>query len=354
VSAETTEYARGRGFIWLEGRYLKEGRVLFQPWIEAIRAFLGTAPPAMLEKVLMPYGAELAKLVPEVAERLGHSPSLSSIGPDEDRARLFDALVGFFTGIAQEQPLVIFVDDIQWATSLDILHHLSRHVASERLMLLGAYRDAELKEKPSLPKTIFAMNRERLFHSLPLNRLGESEVAQMVTQTLGEAASNTVAEIVSQKTEGNPFFVEELVRYLTESGGITKGEKGWEVKDPALVQLPDSVKAVVEERLEQLGKETGGVLTWASVAGREFTLSLLAEVTGLAEDNLLDVLDKAVAARVLTPPSFSGARGLHLCGPAGPGCALRGDRSGAAPALPSKSGPSNGEGSWPPPRGALR
>jgi len=91
------------------------------------------------------------------------------------------------------------------------------------------------------------------------------------------------------------------VRYLTESGGITRGEKGWEVKDPALVQLPDSVKAVVEERLEQLEEGTAGVLTWASVAGREFTLALLEEVTGLEEDKLLDIVDKAVAARVLTP-----------------------------------------------------
>jgi len=168
-------------------------------------------------------------------------------------------------------------------------------------MILGAYRNGELKEKPSLSKALLAMNRERLFHTLPLKRLGEGEVAQMVTQTLGEAVSATLAVTVSQKTEGNPFFVEELVRYLTESGGITKGEKGWEVKDPALVQLPESVKAVVEERLEQLEEETAGVLTWASVAGREFTLALLEEVTGLEEDKLLDIVDKAVAAGVLTP-----------------------------------------------------
>jgi len=301
LAGELRPYARGRGFPWLEGRYLKEGRILFQPWIEAVRAFLRTAPPAMQEKVLMPYSAELAKLVPEVAERLERMPSSTPIGSEEDIARLFEALVGFFAGIAREQPLVVFVDDIQWATSLDTLHYLSRHVASERLMLLGAYRDGELKEKPSLSKALLAMNRERLFHTLPLKRLGEGEVTQMVTQTLGEAASTTLALTVSQKTEGNPFFVEELVRYLTESGGITKGEKGWEVKDPALVQLPDSVKAVVEERLEQLEEGTAGVLTWASVAGREFTLALLEEVTGLEEDKLLDIVDKAVAARVLTP-----------------------------------------------------
>ena len=147
LAGEVRPYARGRGYIWLEGRYLKEGGVLFQPWIEAIRDFLRTALPAMQEKVLMPYGAELAKLVPEVAERLERMPSNTPIGHEGDVARLLEALVGFFTGIAREQPLVVFVDDIQWATSLNSLHYLSRHVASERLMLLGAYRDGELKDQ---------------------------------------------------------------------------------------------------------------------------------------------------------------------------------------------------------------
>ena len=100
---EVRSYARSQGFLWLEGHYLNEGNMPYQAWVEAVRGFLRSAPPEMVEKVLLPYGAELARLVPEVAERLGQVPSLASIGPEEERLRLFEALAGFFCAIAREQ-----------------------------------------------------------------------------------------------------------------------------------------------------------------------------------------------------------------------------------------------------------
>jgi DNA-binding CsgD family transcriptional regulator len=301
LAREVRLYAQEREFLWLEGRYLRDENILFQPWVEAIRTFLATASPNMMEKSLLPHGAVLARLVPEVAEPLGKGLPLPSIGPEEERLRLFEALAGFFTGIAREQPLVLFLDDLQWAPSIDALHHLARRVPAERLLVLGAYREAELMEKPALARTFLAMNRERLFHSLPLKRLGQDEVAQIVAQALGEQTAPPVVELVYQKTEGNPFFVEEMVRYLTEGGTIILGDKGWEVRDSALVQLPYSVKAVVGERLERLGEEALGALAWASVVGQEFSLPLLQEITGIEEEKLLEVVDQAVAARVLLP-----------------------------------------------------
>ena len=300
LAAEVRPYARGRGFLWLEGRYVKEGNFPFQAWVEAVRSYLRIAKPATLTNVLLPHGAELARLVPEVAERLGWMPSPPAIGPQEERTRLYAALAGFFNGIAREQPLVLFLDDLQWALDIDTLHHLARTTATERLLVIGAYGDTELEEKPALSRTVLAMNRQRLFHPLPLKRLGSSEVARMVSQTLGAQVSVMLGEMVYQKTEGNPFFVEEVLRSLTESGAITLGEKGWEVRRTALVELPRSVKAVVGERLERLDDETRGVLGWASVVGREFSLSLLKAITGLEEEKLLDIVDNAVAARVLT------------------------------------------------------
>jgi predicted ATPase len=298
---EARSYARGRGFLWLEGHYIKDGNTPFQPWVEAVRGFLRAASPAMLVKVLVPHGAELARLVPEVAERLGQVLSPPPIGPEEERLRLYNALAGFFAAISREQPLALFLDDLQWAPSVDALHHLTRNLASDRLLVVGAYRDVELKEQPALARTVLAMNRERLFHTLPLKRLEEPQVAHMIAHTLGEGLSSRVAGMVYQKTEGNPFFVEEVARYLTESGAVTLGAQGWELKETVLMQLPDSVKAVVGERLERLGAEAQGVLTWAAVAGREFTLPLLQEVTGLEEEKLLEVVDQAEAARVLVP-----------------------------------------------------
>ena len=301
LASEVRPYARGRGFLWLEGHYPREGSTPFQPWVEAIRAFLRGASPSLLMKVLLPYGGELARLVPEVAERLGRVPAPPSIGPEEERLRLYEALAGFFTAIAREHPLVLFLDDLQWSSSIDALHHLARGAAPERLLLLATYRDIELEEKAALSETMQALNRERLFHALPLKRLGPGEVARLVTQTLGEAASAKLGELVYQKTEGNPYFVEEVVRYVTESGAITLGETGWDVKDTSLLQLPRSVKAVVGKRLEQFEEEARSILAWASVVGREFSLPLLEAITGVEEEKLLEAVDKAVAARVLTP-----------------------------------------------------
>jgi hypothetical protein len=182
LASEVRSYARGRGFLWLEGRYSREGSTPFQPWVEAVRSFLRAAPPAMLVKALLPHGGELARLVPEVAERLGHVPPAPSIGPEEERLRLYEALAGFFTTISREQPLALFLDDLQWAPSVDALHHLARNLASERLLVVGAYRDIELKENPLLARGILAMNRERLFETLALKRLGQAEVEQMVSR----------------------------------------------------------------------------------------------------------------------------------------------------------------------------
>jgi predicted ATPase len=147
----------------------------------------------------------LAKLAPEVAERLKAAPSLPALGPEEERLRLFEALAGFFMGIAREQPLVLFLDDLQWASSIEALPGLARGVATERLLVLGTYRDAEFDEKPALARTLLGLNRERLFHCLPLERLERIEVARMVSQTLGEEPSTKLAETVFEKTEGNPF-----------------------------------------------------------------------------------------------------------------------------------------------------
>ncbi len=301
LASEARSYASSRGFFWLEGRYANEGNMPYQAWVEAVRGFLRSAPPELLEKVPLPYGAELARLVPEVAERLGQMPSLPSIGPEEERLRLLEAQTGFFCAIAGEQPLVLFLDDLQWAPSIETLHHLARNLAGDRLLVLGAYRDVELMEKAALTRTLLAMNRERLFQSVALKRLQEADVTQMVGQILTGEPSGRLAQVVYEKTEGNPFFVEEVTRYLAESGSVTLEGTEWELRETAVMELPISVKAVVGEKLERLGEESYGVLTWAAVAGQEFTLLLLQKAAGLEEEELLEVIDGAESARVLVP-----------------------------------------------------
>ncbi|MBI3966869.1 MAG: protein kinase, partial [Chloroflexi bacterium] len=301
LALEVRAHARSLGCLWLEGRYPKEIRIPGQGWVEAIRGLLRTAAPATISRVVRDQCAPLLKFVPELADWIGPLPPPPPVSPEEERARLVEAFAGLFLAISREQPLVLFGDDLQWATSLDLLPALARRVESERLLLIAAYRDAELKEQPGLAKTLLTTQRERTVHNVTLRRLNEDEVAQLVAATLGEAASDKLARAVYQKTEGNPFFVGELVRYLTESGAVTLGDHGWEVPDAGLLQLPDSIKAVVGERLERLGDEAKRALTWAAVVGREFALAVLEDVADLDEDVLLEAMDRAVAARVLAP-----------------------------------------------------
>ena len=304
LAGEIRSYARGRGCQWLEGRFEKEGSIPLQPYVEAVRAYLRTAPAGSITNLVGPYATELASAIPDIATALAPTPPVSDLvedDPETARQRHLEAMCHLFVGIAGQAPLVLFLDDFQWAPSMDVLRALAQQAPGQPMLIIGAYRDSELRDKPTLSRTVLAMNRDRLFQAIPLSRLNRGEAGHMIAQALGQAATEELANQVYQRTEGNPFFLEELVRYLVESGALTLAEQGWDLRDTSELQMPDSVKVVVEERLEHLQEATRRALAMASLIGQEFALSLLQEVTGVEEDDLVDIVDQAVEARVLVP-----------------------------------------------------
>ena len=304
LAAELRAYARGRGCQWLEGRYDKDASIANQPFVEALRMYLRAAPQGALTTLVGPYATELSRVFPDVAAALGTQPQAPDVAEDDPQAarqRQQEAVAHLFTSIAKQQPLVLFLDDLQWAPSIDTVHIIARETASEPLLVVGAYRETELEERQNPARTVLAMNRERLFQPLSLGRLGHDDVAQMVSQALGQATTQKLTDLVYDRTEGNPFFVEELVRHLVESDALTMGDEGWDVRETPSLQMPRSVKVVVEERLERLSEETRRVLAMASVIGGEFALDLLHRVTETEEEALLDAVEEALTARVVVP-----------------------------------------------------
>jgi len=164
---------------------------------------------------------------------------------------------------------------------------------------MGAYRDLELKEKEALSRCLLNMNRERLFQALPLRRLEASEVGVMVRQTFGDKVPSELAKLVYEKSGGNPFFVEEILRSLAEEWMVQPGEKGWIVPDVSRIRIPDTVKAVVTQRLQRLDETCRRTLSLAAVVGREFDFQVLREITGLEEDQLVDHLDECLMNRLI-------------------------------------------------------
>jgi class 3 adenylate cyclase len=265
--------------------------------VQAIRAYVhGRNPKALLSE--MGSGAsEIAQVVSDVRERLPDLPPPPVLDPEQARFRLFDSITTFLKNAARNQPLVLVLDDLHWADkpSLLLLQFLASELRGARLLVVGTYRDVELRRQHPLSQTLGELAREQLSQRIVLRGLAREDVARFIEITAGLTPPQALVEAVYKETEGNPFFVNEVVRLLVTDGRLEHPEqvKSWSVS------IPQSVREVVGRRLDHLSGECNRVLTIASVIGREFELDALVGVSNLTEDRLIEVLDEAVAARVV-------------------------------------------------------
>ena len=295
LAREIRHLAEQRGCQWLEGKYERSEQP-YRAWASVVRAYLPRRKTTSLSSLAGPYAAQLAKIVPELAGGLASTAASVSGDPESERFFLFEGITQFLIRASEEDPLVLFLDDLQWASSIDLLHHLSQKIGNQRILVLGAYRDDELKQTPPLQRTLLAMNRQRLFHPLPVEALKQTEVAQLVSQRVNGATDAQLVGLIYNKTEGNPFFAEELLRLLQERKAIDRTEAGWRLKDLESVEIPESVKAVITEHLERLGEDAVELLQIASVIGRQFPLRLLRELVDKKEEAVVKVLDRCETA----------------------------------------------------------
>ncbi len=244
-----------------------------------------------------PGAADIADVVSEVKERLPGLPAPPQLEPEQARFRLFDSITTFLRNASTRKPHVLVLDDLHWADkpSLLLLQFMARELRGSRLLVLGTYRDVELRRAHPLSQTLAELSREGLSHRILLRGLTERDVERFIEITAGVKAPSALVEAVYRETEGNPFFVNEVVRLLVADGRLEKPEEvtSWSVT------IPQGVREVVGRRLDHLSEERNRVLTMGSVIGREFGLKTLAKVADVSEDSLLEKLEEAVAARVL-------------------------------------------------------
>ncbi|MEE8370341.1 MAG: adenylate/guanylate cyclase domain-containing protein, partial [Dehalococcoidia bacterium] len=224
-------------------------------------------------------------------------PEPPALEPEQARFRLFDSITTFLKNASKSQPIVLVLDDLHWADkpSLLLLQFLARELRGARIMVLATYRDVELRRQHPLSQTLGELAREGLSQRILLRGLSERDVARFIELTAGISPPQALVEAVYRETEGNPFFVNEVVRLLVADGRLERPEevKSWSVT------IPQGVREVVGRRLDHLSEECNRVLTIASVVGREFGLDALERVSDVSGDRLLEVLEEAVAARVV-------------------------------------------------------
>jgi tetratricopeptide (TPR) repeat protein len=299
LARELGAYAGSRGVRVLHGRcsalFRMNGVPPYALWNEVIKDYLEASSPEQLYMAVGPYSAEVAKLVPELKLKLGAIPRSLPISPKHERDRLFEAVSQFITRISKESPLLVVLDDLQWAdqTSLLLLHYLARGIYKRPLLLLGAYRETDIDEKHPLAPVLTELNRERLLQSVPLNRMSFNAVSEMIRQILEQRdVPKEFCELVYEKTRGNPFFVEEVMKSLKEAGVIFREADQWSFKEASKIEFPPTVKGVIKARIDRLDDECQNLLTLASFVGNDFSFEALCGVTGIEQNKLLELMER--------------------------------------------------------------
>jgi tetratricopeptide (TPR) repeat protein len=280
LAQEVLVYARLRGCLAVMGScFEQEVTIPYLPIAEALRAVLRAIPDEQLQTIAGAHAAEVVKLVPELRQRIPDLQPSPPLDPDQERIRLFEHVTAFLAAASRTRPLVMLLDDLHWAdaATLQLLRYIARNVRSDRLLLLGTYRDVELDRNHPLANVLREMNRERLYTRILLRRLAPEQVGEMIRAIFQtrQPVSVEFRDLIYRETEGNPFFVEEVLKYLVEVGALYIIEGRWERKDIHDIEVPQSVREVIGRRLERLSSEGVEALTVGSVIGRHFEFELL-------------------------------------------------------------------------------
>ncbi len=299
---ELGAYASMRGAQVVWGHcYEGDLSVPYLPYVEAFRSYVRTRPDEDLS-VSRAGLAELATILPELRERYPDLTVLPPLEDDAERLRLFEGVASFIRSVASVQPLVLVLDDLHWADkpSLRLLQHLMRSVNDARLMIVGTYRDVELDRNHPLAEAMTTLRRHRAYERVLLRGLPRDDVKALIEAIGGQEITDDFANLLSRETEGNPFFVAEILRHLVETGAIRR-ESGQFVGtlDSVASQLPEGVREVIGRRLDLLSEPCNEMLTVAAAMPAGFTIDIVGMVVGASDDAMLDLLDDALAAQVV-------------------------------------------------------
>ena len=295
LADELIRHAGEQGARVLTGRCWEAGGTpAYWPWVQALRPYIREAEPEALRRQLGAGAAELAQIVPELHELLPGIPEPASLESEGARFRLFEATSEFLRNASRARPILLVLDDLHAADapSLLLLRFVARELGSTRILMLGAYRDVDPTPAPPLTEMLADVTREPVTRRLSLGGLDEQHVAEYVELTASGTSPEAVATL-HEETEGNPFFLGETVRLLALEG-LRHEAAG------ARIAVPPSVRDVISRRLGHLSDDCNRVLVLASVLGREFTIDAAARVAGVSEDALLETLDEAMVARVVS------------------------------------------------------
>ena len=277
-----------------------------------------------------PLEREIAAALADVQEALGITP-LPADGvagrpawrgqgsPLDAQRQTFELLVRFFAAAARQRPLILVLDDLQWAspTLLQLLHHLARGLRASRVLLIGAYRPEDLQQPDDTPshpltETMRRMRREQLFSDLRLEPLPIAETHQLLIETLhASGVSDEMLELMQRESEGNPFYIIETLRLLQDQGGICSQDDRWTL-DASIERaaLPQSLTDLIMRRVDRVPADERELLDWGAILGQRLDTAVLSALLG---GSRLTPAASSAEHRAGASPADLGQHRIRLC-----------------------------------------
>ncbi len=295
-------------FLILQGHCFQvDSSYPYAPLLDLLRAFAAQSPLATAENAIV---RDFARLLPELAQSLPYPLPAPLSDPEQEKRRLFAALTRFFREVADQQPVLLIIEDLHWCDdiSLELLQSLARLCPTRPLLLLMTYRSDEVQ--PELQRFLARLDRERLTRELRLRPLARADVDAMLSAMLplNEVEQADVLERIYPLTEGNPFFIEEVLTSLVSIGEILTGDTAsldrihTGEKDTSL-PVPRSVQDAVQQRTRQVSGEARRAVTFAAVAGRRFDFAVLQQLLQCDEEQLLLLIKELMAVQLVVEVS---------------------------------------------------
>ncbi len=312
LAAELAVIARRGGGTVLRGEAHPHTVVPYEPFAEALASLATEAPLAELRGDVTDAGATIARLAPDLAGRVIDFAELDRADPATDRLRLFEAVANLMQRVAERAPLLVILDDLQWADrgSWLLLAHLTRPRVGGRIFVVVIVRDTQ--PLAATEEAILAGLRRDGARHLKLCALDDEAVHDLAVARLG-AMTGDVPGIIASRSSGNPFYVEQILESIGDHPADGGAAPPLESADVAGLDVPEGVSDLVGQRVDALSQDAARVLRIACVEGATFDLDVVAEVSGIGADKLLDALDEALIARLIVeePGSVGRYRFAH-------------------------------------------
>ncbi|MEM7347027.1 MAG: tetratricopeptide repeat protein, partial [Chloroflexota bacterium] len=277
------------------------GGTAYQPFTEILRTYFATVPPEFFDKEVRQLLANFAPIIPEIREMLPDLPEALPLDQKQEQLRLMASVTQFIKRATKERPWLLILDDLQWADpgTLELLRHLGHHLPSMAQMIIGTYRSTEVRRGHPLLETLRDLSSHPTYRHHALNRLSKDGVGQFLTTLWQQAVPDPLIEKIYQRTQGNPFYVEEVANGLVSDNIITWQDGTWHFPVVEEVRLPENIREAVSQHIQHLSPDTQALLRQAAVLGQTFEFDELREVSGLSEWETLEHLDVALERQLI-------------------------------------------------------